>query len=144
MIWMKAYIMERERYDGADVAHLLLRRAGEIDWKHLLWRFGPDWRVLLSHLVLFRFIYPTEQDSIPPAVLAELLGRLKNEPVEKGGERLCRGTLLSRAQFLSDVRQGAFHDARLDPRTGLTPEEIDNWSDAAAAHVKPRAVRQGN
>lgn len=24
-IWMKAYIMERERFDGADIAHILLR-----------------------------------------------------------------------------------------------------------------------
>ena len=23
MIWMKAYIMERERFDGADIAHIL-------------------------------------------------------------------------------------------------------------------------
>lgn len=144
MIWMKAYIMERERYDGADVAHLLLRQGSEIDWKHLRWRFGPDWRVLLSHLVLFGFIYPTEKDSIPQAVLEELLGRLKSEPVESGEERLCRGTLLSRAQFLSDVREGEFYDARLEPRAGLTREEINNWSEAAAAHVKPRAVRQGN
>lgn len=30
MIWSKAFVMERDRYDGADVAHLLLRRAEEI------------------------------------------------------------------------------------------------------------------
>jgi hypothetical protein len=39
MIWQKAFIMERERYDGADVAHLLLNCAEEIDWIHLLNRF---------------------------------------------------------------------------------------------------------
>jgi hypothetical protein len=25
IIWQKAYIMERERFDGADIAHLLLK-----------------------------------------------------------------------------------------------------------------------
>src|ERR1051325_4318624 len=40
LIWMKAYIMERERYDGADVAHLFLSCADRMDWKHLLARFG--------------------------------------------------------------------------------------------------------
>ncbi|MBA2744498.1 MAG: hypothetical protein H0U43_09390, partial [Chthoniobacterales bacterium] len=32
IIWIKAYIMERERFDGADVAHLLhkLRRASRL------------------------------------------------------------------------------------------------------------------
>src|SRR5262249_32011194 len=57
MIWMKAYIMERERFDGADIAHILRCGAAEIDWPHLVRRFGPDWRVLLSHLILFGYIY---------------------------------------------------------------------------------------
>src|SRR5581483_1635139 len=55
MIWSKAFIMERERYDGADVAHLLRARAPELDWARLLARFDDYWRVLLSHLVLFGF-----------------------------------------------------------------------------------------
>jgi hypothetical protein len=28
----KAFIMERERYDGGDIAHLLLARAEQLDW----------------------------------------------------------------------------------------------------------------
>src|SRR5262249_50329766 len=52
MIWSKAFIMERERYDGADVAHLLLACGARLDWQRLLARFGRHWRVLLSHLVL--------------------------------------------------------------------------------------------
>ncbi len=58
MIWMKAYIMERERFDGADIAHILQSWAERLDWPHLVRRFGPDWPVLLSHLVLFGYIYP--------------------------------------------------------------------------------------
>jgi hypothetical protein len=61
MIWMKAYIMERERFDGADIAHILQSFAEKLDWPHLVHRFGPDWRVLLSHLVLFGYIYPSER-----------------------------------------------------------------------------------
>src|SRR5262249_11221957 len=53
MIWMKAYIMERERFDGADIAHILQSCTEKLDWPHLVRRFGPDWRVLLSHLILF-------------------------------------------------------------------------------------------
>ena len=33
MIWSKAFIMERERYDGADVAHLILACGRELDWR---------------------------------------------------------------------------------------------------------------
>src|SRR5205823_11305658 len=65
MIWQKAFIMERERFDGADVAHLLLNCAQELDWRHLLARFDMDWRLLLSHLVLFGYIYPSRKWMIP-------------------------------------------------------------------------------
>src|SRR5262249_55983051 len=59
-LWSKAFIMERERFDGADVAHLLLARAEALDWDRLLRRFGPHWQVLLVQLLLFDYIYPTE------------------------------------------------------------------------------------
>ena len=101
MIWMKAYIMERERFDGADIAHILRCCAAEIDWRHLVRRFGSDWRVLLSHLVLFGYIYPGERRLIPTAIMDELTARLRSESNSAGPERLCRGTLLSREQYLS-------------------------------------------
>jgi hypothetical protein len=66
MIWMKAYIMKRERFDGADIAHILQSFAEKLDWPHLVHRFGPDWRVLLRHLVLFGYIYPSERGKSPP------------------------------------------------------------------------------
>jgi hypothetical protein len=62
--------MERERFDGADIAHILRCCVAEIDWPHLLRRFGPDWRVLLSHLVVFGYVYPGERARIPAAVNA--------------------------------------------------------------------------
>jgi len=65
VIWQKAYIMERERFDGADVAHLLSACAPNLDWDRLLKRFDTDWRVLLSHLILFGFIFPSKTTSDP-------------------------------------------------------------------------------
>jgi hypothetical protein len=128
MLWMKAFIMERERYDGADVAHLFQSCAEQIDWRHLLERFGPDWEVLLSHLVLFGYIYPSERARIPKHVMTELVQRLGNE--QPAAERVCRGTLLSRAQYLIDVKEGDFRDARLDPRVQMGPAEIRDWTKA--------------
>src|SRR5216110_2025681 len=96
MIWMKAYIMERERFDGADIAHILKSCAEQLDWPHLVRRFGPDWRVLLSHLVLFGYIYPSERRRVPLALMDDLMARLRREARATSGERLCRGTLLSR------------------------------------------------
>jgi len=130
MIWMKAFIMERERFDGADIAHILRCWAKEMDWPHLVRRFGPDWRVLLSHLILFGYIYPGERSRIPIAVMEELLARASSEANKAGPERLCRGTLLSRKQYLVDVQEWGFGDARLQERVQMNEQDIAGWTDA--------------
>ena len=74
ILWQKAFIQERERFDGADVAHLIRACGRTMDWRRLLDRFGSHWPVLFGHLTLFRYIYPSEIDCIPPMVLRELTG----------------------------------------------------------------------
>jgi hypothetical protein len=135
-IWMKAYIMERERFDGADVAHILLRCAEKIDWHHLVQRFGPDWRVLLSHLVLFGYIYPSERERVPAPVIEELIRRLNNEAPSGGEVQLCRGTLLSRKQYLVDVHKWGFRDARLTKRVHMDSNDITQWTKAIPKEEK--------
>jgi hypothetical protein len=130
MIWMKAYIMERERFDGADIAHILRCSAADIDWPHLVRRFGPDWRVLLSHLILFGFVYPGERTLIPAAIMEDLMSRLRSETRTAGPQRLCRGTLLSRQQYLVDIRDWGFRDARLEERVHMSEKDIAHWTEA--------------
>jgi hypothetical protein len=131
MIWSKSFIMERERYDGADVAHVLRARASELDWPRLLHRFGENWRVLLSHLVLFGFVYPGERDRVPAAVLRELSSRLERELASPPGpELICQGTLLSREQYLPDVACWGYRDARRRPGGTMTRAEIARWTAA--------------
>lgn len=139
MIWMKAYIMERERFDGADIAHILQSCAEKLDWPHLVGRFGPDWRVLLSHLVLFGYIYPSERRKIPFAVMTDLITRLRNEGSIGGSERLCRGTLLSRKQYLLDIQERGFRDARLEQRVHMDSEDIAHWTKAIPSEEKGRS-----
>ena len=131
MIWMKAFIMERERFDGADIAHILVTCAEKLDWQHLVQRFGPDWRVLLSHLVLFGYIYPSDQARVPTSIMSDLIGRLQRDAAPPGEpKRLCRGTLLSRKQYLVDVQKWGFHDARLGKRVHMDSEDIVQWTKA--------------
>ncbi len=135
MIWQKAYIMERERFDGADVAHLLRSCADGIDWNHLLWRFGQDWRVLVSHLLLYGFIYPDYRDLIPRAVMERLLeqvrGELASASTEERTSPLCQGTLISRKQYLPDIERWGYRDVR-SSRSKITPEELSLWTNAIA------------
>src|SRR5207245_1729138 len=79
MIWSKAFVMERERFDGADIAHLLHACAESLDWDRLSHRFGKHWRILFAHLTLFGFIYPSERRRIPEALMRECLRLLDYE-----------------------------------------------------------------
>jgi hypothetical protein len=131
----KAFIQERERYDGADIAHLLQANAERIDWKGLLQRFGPHWRVLLAHLTLFGFVYPGERHRVPAWVMNHLLALLaaENQRPPASDPRVCAGTLLSREQYLHDVERLGYVDGRLTPASTMTPEDVQIWTDAIPA-----------
>lgn len=129
MIWSKALIMERERFDGADVAHVLLARSDSMDWERTLRRFGPNWRVLMAHLVLFGFIYPSERHRIPGWVMEELTQRLqKATSAPPPPERVCRGTFLSRQQYLVDIEKWGYQDARTLPAHPMSDDDIATWT----------------
>jgi hypothetical protein len=92
---------------------------------------GPHWRVLLGHVILFGFIYPGERARIPAWVLDRLLDRLRQEMrTLPANGALCRGTLLSREQYLHDVQAQGYADARLQPLGKMSAAEIAAWTDA--------------
>ena len=125
MIWQKAYIMERERFDGADVLHIIHERAEDLDWDRLVRRFAEHWHVLFAHLVLFGFAYPTARQRVPARVMHELIGRLEREM--RGvhdGDNVTQATLLSRYQYRDDVEAGRYKDARMLPPADLTEEDV--------------------
>jgi hypothetical protein len=125
MIWSKAFVLERERFDGADVAHLIQARGKGLDWERLFRRFDPHWHVLLSHLLLFRFSYPSERAVVPRWVLRGLMGRLHHElETDVPDRRVCQGTLLSARQYLPDVEQRGYDDARLDEDVQMSAADI--------------------
>jgi hypothetical protein len=129
MIWSKGLIMERERFDGADVAHVLLATGDRLDWRRLIDRYGQYWRGLYAHLVLFGFIYPSKRSQVPAWVMEELGERVAEETRRPDAkEKICYGTILSRQQYLTDVNQWGYKDARLRPLGNLTPEEIARWT----------------
>jgi hypothetical protein len=139
MIWSKGFVMERERYDGADIMHLLRARGDRLDWKRLLWRYGPHWRVLFSHLVLFGFVYPAQRDRLPGWVLEELAERLRREvhtppPIDS----VCQGALLSRSQYLFDLDRGDL-DPRLPPRGRMSADDVRWWTEAGKREEESRA-----
>jgi hypothetical protein len=112
MIWSKSFVLERERYDGHDVNHILRATAQDLDWDRLLARFDRYWEVLLSHLLLFRFAYPGERSKVPDRVLEELGERLQRQLGTDHPRALCRGNLISRVQYRHDLEELGYEDGR--------------------------------
>ncbi|HSH45194.1 MAG TPA: hypothetical protein VK966_05035, partial [Longimicrobiales bacterium] len=104
----------------------------KLNWDRLLKRVGSHWRLLLSQLHFFDYVYPDHRDRIPDAVRQELHGRVTRalageEDLERAGATvaleggtgeevpqgpLCRGTLLSLFSFAIDVNEWGFRDER--------------------------------
>jgi hypothetical protein len=133
MLWSKCFVQERDRFDGADVAHLLLRCGSSLDWSRLLRRCEGHDAVLLGHLIFFGYIYPTEP-SVPEWVHAELARRIQ---VQKApAERICRGTNLAPHQYRTDIDQWDFIDARRRPHGPLRLDDIARITPAEAQPIR--------
>jgi hypothetical protein len=128
MIWSKGLIMERERFDGADVAHVMRAVGDKLDWRRLIDRYGTYWRALYAHIVMFGFIYPSDRNKVPAWVMNELAGRMHAE-TEAGdaAKKICYGTIISRQQYLKDVSDWGYDDARLVDAV-MSEDEIAHWT----------------
>lgn len=128
-IWQKAFILERDRCDVADVAHLLRGCAARMDWPRLLRRFAGHWEVLYAQLTLFGFIYPSQRRLIPRSVMEELTARMTQNIRTPGPvEQICHGTLLSATQYLRDIGCEGYVDARLQPLGNMSEQDVAIWT----------------
>jgi hypothetical protein len=111
LFWSKAFIQSRYRYDGADIAHVILKQHEEIDWQRLLDYMELHWEVLLMHLLNFRWIYPTERNHVPHWLLEELLDRLaRQRELPPSRIRVCRGRMFSRSDYEAAILEWGFAD----------------------------------
>ncbi len=119
LIWSKAFVQNRNRYDGADIAHVMLKEHESIDWHRLLSYMEQYWEILLVHVLNFRFVYPTERHRVPAWLMRELLDRVRlQEELPVPQTKICRGRMLSRADYLIDVKEWGFFDPVGETGTG--------------------------
>jgi len=121
-LWSKAFVMDRDRFDGTDVIHLILARGKEFDWQRLLRRFKGHERVLLAHLILFGYAYPSERDIVPAWVLDQLQAQVRDE--QPTGEKVTFGTNMAQKGYGTALHDWGFKDGRLQPHGPLTPEQV--------------------
>jgi hypothetical protein len=99
-------------------------------------RFGDYWRILLSHVILFGFVYPDKRQNIPVWVMDELLRRLSVSRPNLQND-VCYGTLLSREQYLHDLEHLKYRDGRQEPEGPMSREQIDIWTAAIPGRERP-------
>jgi hypothetical protein len=128
IIWSKGFVCERERYDGHDVSNLIRARGHEMDWERLLARFGDHWEVLLTHLITYRYAFPSDRSQVPRWVMDELLRRSLGQLDEDDPpRRVCRGTFVSKEQYRHVVEHLGYED----DRARLRAHTLEKYDDAA-------------
>lgn len=107
LIWAKIYVQNRERYDGADVNHLMLKCGRNLDWKRVLSHMEQHWHLLLAQLLMFQFVYPSDFHEIIPRWLFDDLMARAHEQYElpPSMEKVCRGPVIDQTQYAIDVKE---------------------------------------
>ena len=148
LILHRLFISERHRTDVADIAHLVMARGAELDWERLIWRIGDHWRLLLSQIHFFDYVYPGRRRSIPQWVRTELYERAWEDiDSEHEDADMSQGTLVSRFSFAIDVNEWGFRDLRteaIDAARALPIiQEIaqaDVWDEGPSGAIDESAV----
>jgi hypothetical protein len=107
LIWCKIYVQNRERFDGADVNHIILKAGKNMDWKRVLSRLELHWHLLLAQILMFQFVYPSDHaDIIPKWLVDELLRRASEQyQVPASVAKICRGPVIDQTQYGVDIRE---------------------------------------
>lgn len=117
----KLFVLARERFDGADIAHILYATPGKLDWQRIFALVGEHRELLLVALVLFHYVYPDSGGNIPSGVWNTLLEDLTESLARHGAQPRFRGTLLDQKMFAIDVREWGLPDAAESYRSKKSP-----------------------
>jgi hypothetical protein len=110
LILSKLFVTRRERFDGADIAHVIFARGRTLDWERMLAQVGEHWEVLLWALILFRYVYPAYSDHVPRSVWEDLLTRLMSAVARPNPKADFRGSLIDDCMFAIDVKEWGLKD----------------------------------
>jgi hypothetical protein len=107
LIWCKSYIWNRERFDGADINHLLLFAGKKLDWAYLMERLETHWHLLLAEVLMFQFVYPNQyREVIPQWVFDDLMKRAAQQyELPPPMLNVCRGPLIDNTQYSVDIKK---------------------------------------
>lgn len=122
----KLFVTRRERFDGADIAHIIYATGGNLDWNRILELAGRHWEILLWSLLFFRYAYPAQSLYVPLLVWAELINGLMFRLVNRDPNARFRGSLIDEKMFAIDVNEWQLDDLLNEYRSALADQIV--WS----------------
>jgi hypothetical protein len=104
-------VTHRERFDGADIAHIIYASRGTLQWERILQLVGEHWEILLWARVLFHYVYPGQSAYVPETVWEDLLARFRKTLHAPDASRVrFRGSLIDDKMFAIDVKEWGLDD----------------------------------
>jgi hypothetical protein len=105
LVASKIFVARRERFDGADIAHVIYGTHCAFDWRREMELVGEHWEMLLWSLMLFRYVYPAQSHYVPAEIWCELLRRFEREIRDPDPNAPFRGSLVDDNMFAIDVNE---------------------------------------
>ncbi len=116
LIASKIYIAARDRFDGADVVHLIMSAQGQLDWDRIIERLGRNSQLLLWYLILFDFVYPGRSEFLPKDLMEQMFEEVRMRWSLEVDPKTFKGLLLDQFTFRVDVEDWRFKNPlKTDP-----------------------------
>jgi hypothetical protein len=116
LVASKIFVARRERFDGADIAHVIYGTYGSFNWDRLMQLMGPHWEMLLWSLILFRYVYPAHTHYVPTGIWSDLLQRFQKEIENPKPSADFRGSLVDNNMFAIDMNEWGLTNLLEDER----------------------------
>jgi hypothetical protein len=134
LIASKVFVDFRERFDGADIVHVIFRTKGKLDWNRLFSLLDGHTELLFWHLVLFHYVYPAHSRYVPHEIWDELIENFTRELSEPDPKARFRGSLLDERMFAIDVANWGLADLLKEERAAkreriVAPQAAQQTSD---------------
>jgi hypothetical protein len=131
LIASKLFVNFRERFDGADIVHIIYGTKGNLDWNRIRQLVGKHWELLLWELVLYHYVYPAKKEYVPAEVWADLLARFRADLSSPPEDQPFRGSLIDEKMFAIDVKEWGMENLLDDQRQQREPKisETDEATD---------------
>jgi nucleotidyltransferase DUF2204 len=117
----KLFVVRRERFDGADIAHIIYASRGNLQWDRIMELAGEHWEMLLWAFLLYGYVYPAHRDYVPLTLWQKLLARFQESVFTPDPSARFRGSLIDEKMFAIDMDDWGLADLLTESRARRSP-----------------------